>query len=147
MSRVALLDVNVLVALFDPNHVHHDAAHRWFAAHRHAGWATCPLTENGLVRVLSQTAYTPVPEARALIVGRLVTFCRSGGHVFWNDAVTLRDARVFARPLPIGPRQVTDAYLLGLACKRDGRLATFDRSIPLGAVVEARAEHLEIIPA
>ena len=53
MSLASLLDVNVLVALFDPDHVHHEAAHVWFAATRGAGWATCPLTENGVVRVLS----------------------------------------------------------------------------------------------
>ena len=147
MSAVALLDVNVLVALFDPDHLHHDAAHRWFAAHRHAGWATCPLTENGLVRVLSQIAYTPAPEPPARIVDRLRAFCGSGGHVFWPETVTLRDPRLFVKALPISARQVTDVYLLALARRRGGRLATFDRSIPLGAVVGARPEHLEIIPA
>jgi uncharacterized protein len=146
MSPVALLDVNVLVALFDPDHLHHDAAHRWFAAHRRGGWATCPLTENGLVRVLSQIAYTPAPEPPARLVDRLRTICGSGGHVFWPETVTLRDARLFVTSLPISARQVTDVYLLGLARRRNARLATFDRSIPLGAVVGARPDHLEIIP-
>ncbi len=58
MSRVALLDVNVLLALFDPDHIHHEAAHRWFARSRESGWASCPLTENGVVRILSNPAYS-----------------------------------------------------------------------------------------
>ncbi|HEY7215024.1 MAG TPA: hypothetical protein VIC28_10365 [Thermoanaerobaculia bacterium] len=71
---VALLDVNVLVALFDPDHVHHEAAHTWFAAHRGAGWATCPLTENGLIRILSNPAYAATLETPAALVRRLEAF-------------------------------------------------------------------------
>jgi uncharacterized protein len=79
VTRVALLDVNVLVALFDPDHVHHEAAHGWFAANRAAGWATCPLTENGLIRVLSNPAYAVTPETPAAIVQRLAAFCFQRG--------------------------------------------------------------------
>ncbi len=145
--RVALLDVNVLVALFDPDHVHHEAAHEWFAANRGAGWATCPLTENGVVRVLSNPAYASTPERPAAIVRRLGAFCSSGKHVFWADEVSLRDSRLFAPTAPASHRQVTDVYLLGLAQRKGGRLATFDGSIPLAAVVGATRAHLEIIPA
>jgi toxin-antitoxin system PIN domain toxin len=147
VTRVALLDVNVLVALFDPDHVHHEAAHGWFAANRDAGWATCPLTENGLVRVLSNPAYAGTPETSAAIVRRLETFCSSGKHVFWADEVSLRDSRLFERTAPATHRQVTDIYLLGLAKKKGGRLATFDGSIPLKAVTDATRAHLEIISA
>jgi toxin-antitoxin system PIN domain toxin len=95
VSGVALLDVNVLVALFDPDHVHHEAAHRWFADNRPSGWATCPLTENGLVRVLTHPAYSQAAEQPALTVRRLRTFCSSGEHEFWPDDVSIRDGDLF----------------------------------------------------
>jgi len=145
VTRAALLDVNVLVALFDPDHVHHDLAHDWFAGHRHAGWATCPLTENGFVRVLANPAYGgPVTRVTDL-AARLRTFCESGDHVFWPDAVSLRDRRVFDPALVAGPRQITDIYLLALARSQGGRLATFDRTIPLRAVKGATARDLTVI--
>lgn len=147
MSGVALLDVNVLVALFDPDHVHHEPVHRWFLDHRSLGWATCPLTENGLIRVLSHPVYSPAPERPALLLERLQAFCSSGGHVFWPDDVSLRDADLFQAGAPLSHRQVTDLYLIGLAVKRQGRLATFDRAIPLAKVRGAEAENLALIPA
>ncbi len=147
MSRVALLDVNVLVALFDPDHVHHEAAHRWFAASRESGWATCPLTENGVLRILSNPAYSGGTETLEAVARRLAAFCASGQHVFWEDSVSLLDERTFKRPLPIAHRQLTDVYLLGLAKSRGGRLASFDRGIPTGAVVRGGAADLELIPA
>ena len=147
MSRVALLDVNALVALFDPDHVHHEAAHEWFAANREGGWATCPLTENGLVRILSNAAYTGVHESPRATRERLVAFCESGQHVFWPDDVSLRDGRLFKRTATLTHRQVTDVYLLGLARHKGGRLATFDRRIPVTAVAGAEHGHLELIPA
>jgi toxin-antitoxin system PIN domain toxin len=115
VTRVVLLDVNVLVALFDPDHVHHSAAHTWFTAHRRAGWATCPLTENGLIRILANSAYSGVHETPAAIQKRLQSFCGSGQHVFWPDDVSLRDETLFRRSAPVTDRQVTDVYLLGLA--------------------------------
>lgn len=147
MSRVALLDVNVLVALFDPDHVHHESAHTWFAAYRSSGWATCPLTENGLVRVLANPSYRPTPERPSAVLARLRTFCASGHRVFWPDEVSLRDAKVFRASLPVTSRQLTDVYLLALARKQGGCLATFDRSIPLTAVAGAQTEHLRVIHA
>jgi toxin-antitoxin system PIN domain toxin len=135
------------VALFDPDHVHHEAAHGWLAANRGAGWATCPLTENGLIRVLSNPAYAGTPETPASIVRRLGAFCSSGKHVFWADDVSLRDSRLFASTAPATHRQVTDVYLLGLAKRKGGRLATFDGSIPLTAITGATPSHLEILPA
>lgn len=146
MTRIALLDVNVLVALFDPDHVHHEAAHGWFSANRQDGWATCPLTENALVRILSNAGYSGVHESTTAIRRRLDTFCSSGNHSFWPDLLSLRDERRF-KLSGVTHRQVTDIYLLGLACEKRGRLATFDRSIPLRAVIGADRERLEIIPA
>lgn len=145
MKRPALLDVNVLIALLAPDHVHHDAAHVWFAANRRAGWATCPITENGLVRILSNPASSPQAEMPARIAARLHAARQSGGHIFWPDDVTLGDPRLFS--LSIGWRQVTDCYLLGLAVRHQGRLATFDRSIPRTGVPGASPEHLVVIEA
>ena len=145
MSTVALLDVNVLVALFDPDHVHHELAHDWFADQRAHGWATCALTENGLVRVLSHVKYGAAVSRPEEIVGRLSVFCDSGHHVFWPDTISLRDRRIFNPSFIRGHRQVSDIYLLGLAKKMSGRLATFDRSIPASAVVGASLQTLAVI--
>lgn len=147
MKHPALLDVNVLVALFDPDHVHHEPAHQWLAATRRTGWATCPVTENGLVRILSNVAYAGIAEPPASIVQRLSAFCDSGQHVFWPDDVSLRNRRLFPWTPSATHRQVTDVYLLGLAVHRGGRLATFDRAIPAAAVAGAGPGHLEVIPA
>ena len=144
-KRVALLDVNVLVALFDADHIHHDLAHDWFADNRRGGWATCPLTENGLIRVVTAPRYgTPIGSTPAM-VDRLRKFRSSGDHEFWPDALSVTDETVFSAALIRGHRQLTDVYLLGLARKRGGRLATFDRSIPLGAVVGAGPDALAVI--
>jgi hypothetical protein len=147
VRRVALLDVNVLVALFDPDHVHHDAVHRWFGAHRASGWATCPLTENGMVRILSNMSYSGSQERPAQVLRRLRTFCASGHHVFWPDEVSLQDSTLYEMEVAAGHRQITDIYLLGLAKRKGGRLATLDRGIPLAPVSGARPEHLAVIPA
>lgn len=145
MSQPNLLDVNFLIALFDPDHVHHEAAHSWFGSQRSSGWATCPLTENGAVRILSNPAYSPTAARPAEIARRLAAFHDSGDHMFWPDEVSLCDARVF--DLGVGHRHLTDVYLLALAVRRDGRLATFDRSIPAKAVRGARAGHLVVVDA
>ena len=145
MNGPALLDVNVIVALFDPNHIHHDPAHQWFAEHRASGWATCPLTENGVIRVLSNPGYSPVAERPQKVARRLALFMASSGHVFWPDDVSVCDASLF--DLTSGHRQLTDVYLLGLATAHAGPLVTFDRSVPLKAVRQARAENLVIIQA
>jgi len=147
VTRVALLDVNVLVALFDPDHVHHEAAHRWFGGNRQDGWATCPITENGLVRILSNPAYNASPETRGAVVRRLGEFCASGGHLFWPDEISLLDPRLFRWSAPVAHQMLTDIYLLGLARSKTGRLATFDRGIPAAAVVGAERGTLELIPA
>lgn len=145
MSSPILLDVNVLVALFDPHHIHHDAAHDWFAETRHSGWATCPITENGFVRVISHPTYG-LGERAESATARLRTFCESGGHQFWRDAISLRD-EIFDLSRAGGAKQLTDIYLLGLAVNRKGRLATFDRTIPLGAVRGAAAASLLVLRA
>ena len=144
-SRVGLLDVNVLVALFDPDHVHHETAHDWFAEHREQGWATCPLTENGFVRVVSNPAYGLDGLRAEGALTLLKTFLGAGHHAFWPDALSLTDSRRFDLSLAAGHRQLTDIYLLGLAKAREGCLVTFDRNIPRAAVRGADADALCVI--
>ena len=142
---IALLDVNVLVAIFDPAHDNHEDAHRWFGRNRKYGWATCPITINGFTRVLSNPAYPTVEATPAEVAGRLRSFCSTTDHHFWEDSVSLMDESLF-RPLMIGGHQkITDAYLLGLAVRNHGRLVTFDRSIPLKAVQGVSAGNLVLI--
>ncbi len=146
MARVALLDVNVLVALFDPDHVHHDLAHDWFAEYRGAGWATCPITENGFVRV-SNPRYRSDAARPGVLIEQLRKFCESPDHRFWPATVSLRNRELFAVDAARGHRQITDLYLLGLARKMEGALATFDRTIPIAAVKGCRSDHLAVIAA
>lgn len=144
---VALLDVNVLVALAWPTHIHHHAAHRWFDQNQSNGWATCPLTQCGFVRVSSNTnvireAVEPL-EALALLQ-QIVTL---NGHTFWPDALPIIDKQV-PTVLLTGHRQVTDAYLLGLAIHNQGKLATLDRGIAaLLPDTSPSKSALELIPA
>jgi uncharacterized protein len=145
VSRVALLDVDVLLALFDPDHIHHALAHDYFVDQRERGWATCPLTENGFIRVVSNPI-AGFPEQRIVeVVERLLTFRKSGHHQFWRDEVSLCETGLFTAALIRGHRQLTDIYLLGLATRNGGALATFDRSIPLSAVHGATQDNLQVI--
>lgn len=141
----ALLDVNVLVALFDPAHPNHDEAHVWFGAHRGQSWATCPLTQNGCIRVLSSPAYPSVQAVPAEVASRLETLCRRKDHAFWADSVSVLDPSLFRLELIAGAQQITDVYLLGLAVRHNGRLVTFDKRIPQRAVVGAGPRHLELL--
>ncbi len=141
---VALLDVNVLVALFDPMHVHHEDAHRWFGLNRKRGWSTCPITVNGCIRVLSNPAYPTINATPADVAERLKAFSETPHHHFWPDDVSLSNELLFRWQMIGGHQKVTDVYLLGLAVHHHGRLATFDRSVPLRAVYGAEPSHLVI---
>jgi hypothetical protein len=145
VSVPALLDVNCLVALFDPDHVHHDLAHDWFADNRARGWATCAVTENGFVRVVANPAYGSPVNRPGELVDRLRQLCTVDGHQYWTDTVSLRDESLFDGRRIAGHRQVTDVYLLGLAQRHGGTLATFDRTISIGAIVGASRDLLEVI--
>lgn len=144
MSRPVLLDANVLIALFETDHVHHELAHDWFADNRSRGWATCPLTENALIRVLSNPRYGSNAERAVALALRLRAFCASEGHGFWACSLSLRDHTVFDLSFATH-RLLTDVYLLGLAHANAGTLATFDQTIPVRAVVGAPPEVLEVI--
>ena len=143
--KVALLDVNVLVALFDPAHVHHEIAHDWFADHREQGWATCPLTENGFLRTASSVAQAGEFVTVTALADGLRKFRSSGYHEFWPHDLSLLDERVFNMAFARGHQQLTDVYLLGVAVKRNGRLVTFDRKIQLAAVKGATRASLEVL--
>lgn len=145
MSRRALLDVNVLVALFDADHPHHDMAHDWFSDHRHDGWATCPLTENGLIRVLTNPRYGGTVLGVSDMTDRLRAFRASGQHEFWPDAISITESSIIKQGFIRGSSQVTDVYLLALAHRHGGRLVTFDRSIPLAAVPGATGDMLAVV--
>ncbi len=134
-----LLDVNVLVALIDPAHVGHDAAHRWFEAEGRASWASCPLTENGVIRIIGHAKYPNTPGSPSAVAAIMAQMRTLAGHVFWGDDISLVGGAPVdpARILTSG--QVTDSYLLALAVTHGGRLATFDRRLSTNAVQGGKA--------
>jgi hypothetical protein len=140
----ALLDVNVLIALLDSSHVHHPTAMAWLGTHIGRGWASCPLTQNGCIRVMSQPGY-PNARAPAEIAARLREAVKTSAHEFWPDEVSLLDEGLFDWRQLFNPRQLTDAYLLALAVLHDGVFVTFDHAVPLQAVNKAGAAHLTLI--
>jgi toxin-antitoxin system PIN domain toxin len=127
-----LLDVNLLLALSDPMHVHHDAAHRWFGETGHQAWATSPLTENGFVRVASHPNYPNRPGDAPVALGILRQFCAAQEHHFWSDDISIRD--LLEPNFILTHAQITDVYLLGLAAHKGGKLATLDQRVPVSAV-------------
>lgn len=143
MTR-ALLDINVLLALLDSDHVDHDRAHDWLDDEIGSGWASCAITENGFVRIISQPRY-PSPVSPTEAIKLLSLACDSGHHAFWPCDVSVLDARIVDSARLHGPRQVTDAYLLALAAAHDGRFVTFDRSLSLASVHSATKDHLTVL--
>ena len=144
--KTALLDLNILTALLWPAHEHHEAAHRWFRARGRARWATCSLTQLGFVRIVSNPAFSrdalPPVEAVALLAENLT----HPGHEFWMEMLQLPAAIKGMEPGLQGYRQLTDAYLLALASRRKGVLATFDRATRTLAG-DAFHSAVEIVPA
>ena len=144
--RTALLDVNVLIALQWPAHEHFDAAHEWFAARRGgARWATCPLTELAFVRIVSNPSFSPDALAPADALSLLQRNLAHLAHEFWPDDIGLAEAVGPLVPRLQGHRQLTDVYLLGLAVKHRGALASFDGGLRALAG-EGRAAELELVP-
>ena len=124
-----LLDVNLLVALIDPAHVGHDAAHAWFASEGSGSWATCPITENGVIRVAGHPKYPNTPGSPAAVMPILMHLRTLPGHEFWSDDVSLAACETVDSTRITTPAQVTDTYLLALAVRRRGKLATLDRRL------------------
>ena len=123
-----LLDVNLLIALAWPSHIHHQASHRWFAEHAQDGWATCPITQCGFVRISSNPAIIRDAVTPRDAIAALRQMLAHPQHQFWPDELPLTHEHIPATLL-MGHRQVTDAYLLGLAIHRNGKLATHDRGV------------------
>ena len=142
----ALLDISVLIVLLDGDHVFHERAHIWWAANADQGWASCPLTENGVVRIMCNPGYSQrIRLVPSELIRLLESFATNSDHEFWPDKLSLRDRKHFATDRIHGSRQVTDAYLLGLAASHDARLVSFDESIPLSAVPKAKSRNLLMI--
>jgi uncharacterized protein len=140
----ALLDVNVLIALLDAGHVHHALASAWLAQEINQGWATCPLTQNGCLRIMSQPAYPDVLPL-AQVAERLKQATLDESHQFWPADLNVLDDRHLSWQTLIGHRQLTDAYLLALALRHKGRFVTFDRRISVDMVIGAAQDHLVVI--
>jgi toxin-antitoxin system PIN domain toxin len=140
----SLLDVNVVVALLDRDHIHHDWARTWLEREIQHGWASCPITQNGVVRVMSQPRY-PNRVTTAEAIDLLSAATRAPHHAYWPCDVSVVDTQVVDGSYLHGPRQVTDVYLLALATSKGGRFVTFDGAVPLEAVRGARAANLVVL--
>jgi toxin-antitoxin system PIN domain toxin len=140
----ALFDVNVLIALFDLDHSLHQRAFNWFAQHGDRGWATCPVTQNGCLRVMATPSYS---NARPIVetARRLKDAFDGGKHEFWPDDISLVDRGIVDLSRVHGPRQLTDVYLLALAVAKGGRLVTFDAAVSRAAVANASPDQLVVL--
>jgi uncharacterized protein len=140
----SLLDVNVLLALLDSDHIDHARAWAWFDEQARYGWASCALTENGFVRVLSSSGY-PSPVSLPIAAALLARARGGGHHEFWPCDISLLDAGVVLTSRLHGSRQITDAYLLALALAHGGRFVTFDQRVALTAVPGAGPDHVVVL--
>jgi uncharacterized protein len=145
MATRLLLDVNLWVALFDDAHTHSVEANALIERPR-TKIASCPLVENGVVRVLNLPGYgNRGPLGLARVRDQLRNACTSMDHEFWPDDVSIADPALFNFDRIHGHNQITDAYLLALAVHHGGTLVTFDRAITLDAVRGAKAQHLLVL--
>ncbi len=140
----ALLDVNVLIALLDSDHSLHRPARDWFSRNAPNGWTSCPITQNGCVRIMSHPSYPNALPVRA-VMERLREATQNPYHEFWADHVSLLDPHVADVGRIHGPRQLTDLYLLALAVSRGGRFVTFDAGLPMSAIEGADRRHLVVL--
>ena len=131
---IVLLDVNVLIALVDPQHVHHDPAHHWFSRHALSGWATCPLTQNAVLRILGNPRYPNSPGSPATVMPLLAGLLAHSAHVFWPDDLGWLGNSVIKGDQVLGHGQITDTYLLALAVHNRGCMASFDERLSTAAV-------------
>ncbi|MBK6851697.1 MAG: VapC toxin family PIN domain ribonuclease [Burkholderiales bacterium] len=134
-----LLDVNVLIALVDPAHVQHDVAHEWFGRVGHLAFATCPITENGLLRIVGHPKYPNSPGPPSVVAGALGAIRALPGHAFWADSISLADGAGVDASLLSSHSRVTDSYLLALARANQGKLATLDHKLATEAVLDGQA--------
>lgn len=140
----ALFDVNVLIALLDAGHSSHRKAMDWLERSSQYGWASCPITQNGCVRIMSNPRY-PAPLPASSVAKRLGQAVAAPEHEFWPDDISLLGTSLFDWSYVLSSKHVTDMYLLALAVQNQGRLVTFDRRIDLQAVKGAEKEHLCVL--
>jgi uncharacterized protein len=140
---VALLDINVLVGLLSEDSEFHAAAQRWFLQNARKGWATCPFTEAGFVRIISNPASSRHVIRPTQAIEILEDSVKFPVHEFWKDDLTLAEATADFREYLTGHQQTNDAYLLGLTAKHKARIVTFDRGLPALAAA-AGLSHLVV---
>ena len=141
---ISLLDVNILIALFDAAHHRHDDAHNWLAVNRSQGWATCPITQNGCIRIISHPGYSghlSIPD----ISSRLWNAIHAEDHHFFEDSISLCNPDRFHHSEMQSSKALTDLYLLGLAVKNKARLVTFDTGIVPDMVKNALKKNLVVL--
>lgn len=141
---VHLLDANVLIALIDGRHVANPLVTEWFSDNARTGWASCPLTQNAVLRIVGGPGYRNTPGSPAAVGRNLADLLTHAGHEFWPDDISLLDETIFVPDRLTSSGQLTDTYLLGLAVRRNGRLATLDRRLVANAVRNG-ARHLHVI--
>jgi uncharacterized protein len=134
-----LLDVNVLIALIDPAHVQHDQVHEWFGRVGCKAFATCPITENGLLRIVGHPKYPNSPGPPSTVVAALNTIRGLPGHAFWPDSISLVESSLVDPDLLSSHSRVTDSYLLALAKENKGKLTTMDQKLAAEVVTDGKA--------
>lgn len=134
-----LLDVNVLIALVDSAHLQHEAVHLWFSRVGRTAFATSPITENGLLRIVGHPKYPNSPGPPSTVADSLTAIRTLPGHAFWPDSVSLVDTRFVDASLLSSHSRVTDSYLLALARANKGQLATLDHRLATEVVSEGKA--------
>lgn len=139
-----LLDVSVAIALIDPAHVSHSAAQAWFAAEGSVTYATCPIVQNGVLRIVGHPSYPQSPGSPAAVWPALSSLTEQVGHQFWSDDLDILSCGLIDGEKVRTSGQVTDTYLLALAVHHRGRLATLDQRLSAQAV-KGGAEALHII--
>ena len=128
-KATALLDVNVLIALLDPQHVHHELCHGWFARRGDAPWASCAITQNAVLRILGNPRYPNSPGPPTSVAPHLDSLVGHPNHEFWESNPSLLDQPFIERSALVDHTQITDLYLLALAKHHGGTLATLDQRI------------------
>lgn len=141
---IYLLDINILIALCDEAHEFHGRAWTWFEPRQSEGWATCPISENGFLRIFGNPAYPTGPASIGEARKFLAQMRSSQGHRFWPDDISIADLALFNLSNRVTSRQVTDIYLLGLACRKSGKFATFDQRVETH-VIRVSGDYLEIV--
>jgi uncharacterized protein len=134
-----LLDVNVLIALIDPAHVQHEHVHEWFGQVGHKAFATCPITENGLLRIVGHPKYPNSPGPPSTVAAALTAIRGLDGHQFWPDNISLVEGSLANPALLSSHSRVTDSYLLALARAKKGKLATLDQKLAAAVVADGRS--------